>query len=336
MRTIPIALALALLPSCTAVLLEEDPALGGCTDGVDNDLDGTIDGADGECMGGGGESTMTACRNGADDDMDSRIDCQDGDCLAGGHCDAFRQDDCDFIPGAGPGSGCPTGMTCYGIDPNFAMRECRLSGMRNERGPCRIGGYTPRDAHDCAPDFYCLTFADGTDSGNCVRICDDEHRMCEPFSGCFAAPGSFGRCLAVCDPRAGVASGCPAGFRCRGFGELPTAMPLGWAGGDMRFQCVDQGFGIDGTAAADAACNEMPITTTSPSQVCASGLICMPGSQTGLAGPTCRTICDATTMSGCAGGERCVTIYDGAGGADGNDFVQVGYLGTELGYCRPI
>lgn len=58
-----------------------------CTDGIDNDADGTVDGFDAECTSASvrsesGES-VTPCTDGIDNDADGRIDAADADCVSG-------------------------------------------------------------------------------------------------------------------------------------------------------------------------------------------------------------------------------------------------------------
>jgi hypothetical protein len=60
-----------------------DGTLPDCADGVDNDGDGKVDGADGGCTdnGDGTEQTDGAqCGNGIDDDGDGKVDAADGEC----------------------------------------------------------------------------------------------------------------------------------------------------------------------------------------------------------------------------------------------------------------
>jgi hypothetical protein len=59
----------------------EDPETS-CSDGVDNDCDGAIDGADSDCATGGPEM----CKDGVDNDGDANIDCADSDCNGTPEC----------------------------------------------------------------------------------------------------------------------------------------------------------------------------------------------------------------------------------------------------------
>ena len=65
----------------------EESTNASCSDGLDNDADGKVDCADGECLAnplvtvcGGGEKTLEACSNGRDDDGDGKVDCADPGC----------------------------------------------------------------------------------------------------------------------------------------------------------------------------------------------------------------------------------------------------------------
>jgi FtsP/CotA-like multicopper oxidase with cupredoxin domain len=59
------------LSSC---IPDEDPEVS-CADGLDNDCDNLIDGADPDCSGGGGDQEL--CDDGIDNDGDGKIDCAD-------------------------------------------------------------------------------------------------------------------------------------------------------------------------------------------------------------------------------------------------------------------
>jgi len=58
-----------------------------CSDGIDNDQDGQIDCADGDCAGNAAcPTTETSCSDGVDNDNDGLIDCLDGDCATDPAC----------------------------------------------------------------------------------------------------------------------------------------------------------------------------------------------------------------------------------------------------------
>ncbi len=55
-----------------------------CSDGIDNDCDGTVDGADPDC--GGTSEKGPRCSDDLDNDLDGFIDCLDSDCSKAKAC----------------------------------------------------------------------------------------------------------------------------------------------------------------------------------------------------------------------------------------------------------
>jgi hypothetical protein len=64
------------------------PAAGeDCSDGIDNDCDGAVDGADPDCcVATSRREKGKRCRDGRDNDCDTRIDCADPDCAKDRTC----------------------------------------------------------------------------------------------------------------------------------------------------------------------------------------------------------------------------------------------------------
>jgi FtsP/CotA-like multicopper oxidase with cupredoxin domain len=89
-----------------------------CNDGIDDDNDGLIDGADPDCGGGctPTEPTEVTCNDGVDNDCDTFIDCADSDCSTEPTevtCDDGIDNDCDGLtdgndPDCGGGGCVPT------------------------------------------------------------------------------------------------------------------------------------------------------------------------------------------------------------------------------------
>ncbi|NUM25725.1 MAG: VWA domain-containing protein [Candidatus Buchananbacteria bacterium] len=72
-------------PANANIPVAELIAAGNCTDNIDNDCDGTKDGADIGCVDPGGGGTIQEgignCADGIDNDVDSRTDCADPECV---------------------------------------------------------------------------------------------------------------------------------------------------------------------------------------------------------------------------------------------------------------
>lgn len=67
----------AALPDCHCIV----PETGHCSDLIDNDFDGCVDGEDSDCTGVENRfGDDNYCLNGSDDDCDGKIDCADPDC----------------------------------------------------------------------------------------------------------------------------------------------------------------------------------------------------------------------------------------------------------------
>ena len=60
------------------IVIDQEPVVENCTDGVDNDGDGKADCEDPACISKGG--CVELCGNGLDDDYDDKVDCDDPDC----------------------------------------------------------------------------------------------------------------------------------------------------------------------------------------------------------------------------------------------------------------
>ena len=63
-----------------------EPQETSCSDGVDNDCDGAVDGADPDCGGTGTSEKGPRCADGLDNDLDTLIDCADPDCSKAKAC----------------------------------------------------------------------------------------------------------------------------------------------------------------------------------------------------------------------------------------------------------
>jgi hypothetical protein len=99
-----------------------------CTDGVDDDCDGTTDCDDVDCASSSScsschptpESNDTACSNGVDDDCDGVVDCRDTDCQTASVDACFG----DWIDGS-----C-RGLSEYGTNLGGLQVELTASGLR--------------------------------------------------------------------------------------------------------------------------------------------------------------------------------------------------------------
>lgn len=68
-----------------------------CSDGIDNDGDGKVDCADGDCVNAANcvtPSTETNCSDGVDNDKDGKVDCADGDCSNSPSCVPAKETNC--------------------------------------------------------------------------------------------------------------------------------------------------------------------------------------------------------------------------------------------------
>ncbi len=97
-----------------------------CNDGIDNDGDGVIDCADGDCYNSN-VCTMEICDNGIDDDGDGWIDCSDTECFNLSFCVEICDNGIDdngdgLIDGDDPQCNTPAGVT-GGLDSNGTLAD---------------------------------------------------------------------------------------------------------------------------------------------------------------------------------------------------------------------
>jgi hypothetical protein len=318
---------------CTRADLHEDPAH--CGDGIDNDLDGLTDAADPDCQGGT-ENTLALCRDGIDNDGNHLVDCADPGCVSSGNCAAFSMPSCQPLLSsmAMAMDGCPSGMGCF-YSPMAMTWECRLIGSHTERQPCRTSGYGPSEPHDCAASYTCVAPTATPNAGYCDRLCNDQMAtVCEHYSYCLtpsagSPPHAVSDCSPICDPRIGVPSGCPTGFRCH-TGQQDLSGSHSYANGYAFFTCQSPSVGVIGTATAGQTCADPANASTALSSICGDGLVCIPGTTAGSG--TCSTVCNATTgaaSTGCPSGQPTCTPID-----TGLTFNPVGFGSTQFGYCH--
>ena len=84
-------------PSTFIVTGGVTPTPENCSDGIDNDGDGKVDCADGDCASASNcvtPSIETNCSDGIDNDKDGRIDCADGDCSNSSSCVPAKETNC--------------------------------------------------------------------------------------------------------------------------------------------------------------------------------------------------------------------------------------------------
>jgi hypothetical protein len=97
----------------------ESTADGNCDDGIDNDGDGLTDAADPDCV------ATEDCSNGSDDDGDGDTDCADLDCLLSPACDGFDFD----------GDGVVNSGDCDREDATIWSVPEEVSGLRLGKDP---------------------------------------------------------------------------------------------------------------------------------------------------------------------------------------------------------
>jgi hypothetical protein len=150
-------------------IVERSPTA--CSNGIDDDGDGSIDCADSDCHDVDTcERSAATCANDKDDDGDGEVDCEQESCRAGGFCETFAAD-CTFSPQ----SGCPRGMGCYDTGVGTGKPTCALPGTLVERQPCAI---VPNDiSGGCAIGYAC--------DGVCYRYCKQD-ADCPRSSACTA------------------------------------------------------------------------------------------------------------------------------------------------------
>lgn len=182
-----------------------------CTNGVDDDEDGTTDCADEEC------ATVEACEpgfekscdDGFDNDGDGISDCNDSDCNNVGTCGAWGEKLCgDGIDNDGDGttdcadSDCATcGGQCCGDGFTCEADSCKIQCEATSGGRCGAA-----DDVCCAANEACLSDACvvlGTDCSN-DGDCELGVEVCEPVSGKCIPTGSTDICEYI--PPVGVLS----------------------------------------------------------------------------------------------------------------------------------
>jgi len=118
-----------------------------CTNGLDDDCDGLVDGADPDCQSTCG---LEQCWNGVDDDCDGLIDLADPDCGVLLPC----------------WDGCSYGYVCFA--DFFCHSHCEAGGPDYDESDSDCGGI---DCPRCAAGARCLSAFDCA-SGNCLNgIC---------------------------------------------------------------------------------------------------------------------------------------------------------------------
>ncbi|MFT3842660.1 MAG: putative metal-binding motif-containing protein [Myxococcaceae bacterium] len=242
-----------------------------CDDGIDNDNDGPVDCADGDCAGKicknggtcanhscqGAASENGLCSDGLDNDGDQLIDCADPDCLA---------------QSCTNGNHCLTGMTCdssHQCDGGTAVL-CAPPGSCFFAGQCQPadGGcyYPPHGGAACDDGNLCTGPDQCDDAGTCAgaAVTCPALGPCLRPSGCAAATG----CMYMAAPGNACDDGnpCTQGDSCLGDAGCqgvsgPCAAPAcQWPVGcsldaGCEFGALDAGIGCDaGVCNGGGAC----------------------------------------------------------------------------------
>ncbi len=161
-----------------------------CTDGVDNDGDGQIDCADGDCAGAPG-CTAEACADGVDNDGDGAVDCADPDCTAdpactGEICGNGADDDGDGLVDCDD--------TDASINPAAGSDNC-FENIDND-----ADGDIDCDDADCTGDPLCNPGPGGSE--DCTNGVDDDADGlidCADTANCASDPACGGPDVEICD-----------------------------------------------------------------------------------------------------------------------------------------
>ena len=260
-----------------------------CDDNVDNDCDGSIDCADGQCdtrtcdangmvcsgsscvCSGNGGTTQTnesTCGDNHDNDCDGQTDCADGDCN-GDSCGA-------------------NGMVCSG-------GACVCSG---NGGATQLAESTCNDGHDndCDGQTDCA-------DGQCdLDPCGANGRIC--ISGACQCPGSSpeNNCGNStdddCDGQTDCADGDCNGDPCGSFGRICSGGSCVCPGGSTENNCGD---GVDNDCDGDTDCAD----SNCNGDICGShGLICSGGACV-CPGGTTESACGDGSDNDCDGDTDC-------------------------------
>jgi hypothetical protein len=284
-----VSLLLAIVACAEPQVLERSAAA--CSNGIDDDVDGSGDCDDPDCLNSGAcEKTLESCRNGLDDDRNGRTDCEQDSCRSAGLCVAFEAA-CEVVPQAG----CPVGMGCYVA--SIEKRACALAGNGEFGSTCS----TELGAPDgCAAGLQCL-------GGECSAFCSSDDD-CPRATACLVRddfkPIDFALCTVPCDPVGGL-DDCPADDECVSMHMMGGASDLY---GTMWW-CSTIPTPAD--AQLGEPCDDPPnYDGVSGNGICANNLACV-ADATGetRCRALCKTFLDGTTVVGCPANQDCVTFY---------------------------
>lgn len=216
---------------------------GDCTDGADNDGDGSFDCSDPGCVG------APACSEGAD-----------GGGLDAGGMDASLVDDAGDTDAGDHDSSAEDAGTMDASDDSAVSSDCPDGG---DYCACLPTGATCVVHRECQHGFYCP-------SGTCVACSGSQCQECSDDTVC----GCGLSCISGrCEVPVPVDAGSDAGDSCRDAGEYCACVPAGSACVVHR-ECQSGHYCLGGvcTSCSGSQCQECP-----DDSVCGCGLSCVSG-----------------------------------------------------------